>query len=856
MVKLKWLNRPHRPTVVTWGVPWAKGKLNQQEQLSLWDGKNKIRDHEVRPSAFWPDGSIKWTFHSAVLHKEEHLQVLVNEEVVPPVQPLKVEETASTFKIDTSGVSYRVQKRGNILIDSIKKHGHEMAKNVTLRTIIEQRQESKGKKVRIEESFQAMIKDVEVETKGLIRTVLKVSGHHTNEEQESILPFVVRLEFGLRMDAIKITHTQFIDINPNQYFIKGMGWSIESNLVEDPWNQFVQIGTETGMYNEPAQLALTRKFKHANGKYSEQINNLHVDLESIDGWKEHVTENAIWNDFKITHLTDSGYKMSKRTSKDHAWIDIAHGNRAKGVLNVGSGQGAITIGYPNLWRKHPAGLEVRNLANGPALTVWLWSPDSEAMDLRHYSNEMYVKSAYEGFEENRATPEGIANTNTLFISFFDSIHEQEKLNAQVKDWQDQPLLICESAYYQDTNVFGTFSLPRYETPFYRFIEDQLDRAFTFYNEEIEQRSWYGFWDYGDVMHTYDPIRHQWRYDLGGYAWQNTELVPNIWLWYMFLRSGRKDVFELAEAMTRHTSEVDCYHFGAYKGLGSRHNVRHWGCGCKEVRVSMAGLYRYYYYLTGDERTGELLTEVKDADFATKDLDPMREYFPKDQYPTHVRTGPDWSAFTSNWMVEWERTGNMDYRNKITTGMNILKNLPLRLLSGPTFGYDPETSKLFHLGDGTGGYHMIIAFGAPQVWMELADLLKDDEWKEMLAEFGEFYVLADEEKKKRTNGLLHDPYFHWPMFAAALTAYAAKYKQDQDLAEKAWNLLLNPKYSHTPLPIKVNEIHSWKRLREVPWITTNTISQWCLNMMVCLELLKDMPPSKQWQESINSQKAIN
>src|SRR5690625_4049255 len=105
MVKLKWLNRPHRRTVVTWGVPWAKGKLNQQEQLSLWDGKNKIRDHEVRPSAFWPDGSIKWTFHSALLHKEEHLQVLVNEEVVPPVQPLKVEETASTFKIDTGGVS-------------------------------------------------------------------------------------------------------------------------------------------------------------------------------------------------------------------------------------------------------------------------------------------------------------------------------------------------------------------------------------------------------------------------------------------------------------------------------------------------------------------------------------------------------------------------------------------------------------------------------------------------------------------------------------------------------------------------------------------------------------------------------
>lgn len=94
--------------------------------------------------------------------------------------------------------------------------------------------------------------------------------------------------------------------------------------------------------------------------------------------------------------------------------------------------------------------------------------------------------------------------------------------------------------------------------------------------EVEQRGWYGYWHYGDVMHTYDAVRHVWRYDLGGYAWQNTELVPNLWLWQSFFRSGREDIFRMAEAMTRHTSEIDCYHFGDYKGLGSRHNVLHWG----------------------------------------------------------------------------------------------------------------------------------------------------------------------------------------------------------------------------------------------------------------------------------------
>ena len=52
---------------------------------------------------------------------------------------------------------------------------------------------------------------------------------------------------------------------------------------------------------------------------------------------------------------------------------------------------------------------------------------------------------------------------------------------------------------------------------------------------MEARDWYGFFDYGDVMHTYDKVRHCWRYDMGGYAWQSTEFVPTLWLWYSFFK---------------------------------------------------------------------------------------------------------------------------------------------------------------------------------------------------------------------------------------------------------------------------------------------------------------------------------
>jgi hypothetical protein len=133
---------------------------------------------------------------------------------------------------------------------------------------------------------------------------------------------------------------------------------------------------------------------------------------------------------------------------------------------------------------------------------------------------------------------------------------------------------------------GVWSLPKREGETESWLEDQLLRAVAFYREEAEQRGWYGLFDYGDFMHAYDRERHQWRCDMDGYDWDNTELGPTLWLWLDFLRSGNEDAFTLAEKLSRHALEVDAYHMRKYKWLGSRHND--WGCICKEARIAMAG----------------------------------------------------------------------------------------------------------------------------------------------------------------------------------------------------------------------------------------------------------------------------
>jgi hypothetical protein len=97
------------------------------------------------------------------------------------------------------------------------------------------------------------------------------------------------------------------------------------------------------------------------------------------------------------------------------------------------------------------------------------------------------------------------------------------------------LLVCSPQYMHSVRAFGVWGLEDRSTPVKRAIEEKLAATLDFYLKQPGQQNWYGFWDFGDVMHSYDNTRHVWRYDLGGMAWDNTELGTDMWLWYSFLR---------------------------------------------------------------------------------------------------------------------------------------------------------------------------------------------------------------------------------------------------------------------------------------------------------------------------------
>lgn len=732
---LQWLDAsaPAAATGVAFGVPWPRGALDRSAPLRLADASGRSVPVQSWPLAYWPDGSVKWTglalAGAPALGDSLALSVGTPE---APATPVTVAETTDAFVIDTSAFVCRVPRSGSAFVSSITVAGREVARAGRLVAILEARSEEAGRRVTREEDFTGSVERVTLEQSGPVRAVLKIEGRHRSTTADRAwLPYVVRLYFTAGTDSIRLVHSVVFDGRADQDFIRGLGLVFDVPLREELQNRHIRLAGDSGLFSEPVRaipgfrVALVAGAKEMA---AEQLAGRRAPyLGSLDAkTREQHESMAAWDAFKLTQLAPDAFAIDKRTGSHSTWVNAHRGRRSLGAAYVGDVSGGLGVSIRRFWQKHPTALEIEGATTSAAtLRAWLWSPDAPAMDMRHYDDKGHALSiSYEDYEPGFSTPEGVANTSELTLWPLAATPSADALLARARVAATPPALVCTPQRYDAAKVFGAWAPPDLTDPLIARLEQNLEKAFTFFSGEIDRRGWYGFWHYGDAMRTYDAARRQWQYDVGGHAWNNAELNPETWLWYQFLRTGRADYYRLAEDFTRHSSEVDVYHLGRFAGLGSRHNVVHWGCGAKEPRISEAALKRFFYYLSTDERTGDLMRAVLDVDAKTVEINPLRKVMPAPTAtPGFVRSGPDWLAFASNWMTEWERTGDTRYRDYIVTGLNDLSADREAFLKNLVYGYDPATKRLTVFGEPNIPMgHFIVIFGGDQIVEELLDLV--------------------------------------------------------------------------------------------------------------------------------------
>ncbi|MGD0410178.1 MAG: hypothetical protein ABSC18_00615 [Verrucomicrobiota bacterium] len=713
-VKLDWLDGkpPAIRQSVSWGVPWPKGKVQKSDSFVLKAADGKAIPAQSWPMAYWPDGSIMWSGHSiaATPDMAGPLQIAVGAAAAPAV-PIACAQDGQAITIDTGAIRVRLPKQGSNLIESIFIGERKIAQDGKLVCELEDRANFEATRTIREEEFISRIKTVTLEQQGPVRAVVKIEGDHKSTSSDRAwLPFVVRLYFSAGLDSIRIVHSFVFDSDGQKDFIKGLALSFSVPLREEVINRHVRFGGDEGMWAEPVEPLVGRRiitYGNQGQIFPAQLAGQRIPNANqyAPAQQQYIRDIADWDDYKLTQASANGFVIEKRTQAKSSWLHVTEGKRALGLAFLGDVTGGIAVDVRKFWQKNPSALEIHG-ATSPLgeLRVWLWSPDVPAMDMRHYDIKGHgLDMAYEDWKEGWDSPLGVANTAELTLWAFSSVPSNADLVKMARAGAEPAMLVCAPQYYHDQRAFGFWSLPDRSSATRRSLEDQNEEAMNFYRDEVEQRSWYGLWDYGDMGRMYDEIRHQWRYDIGGQAWNETELLPDYWLWYNFLRTGRADYFRLAEAMTRNTSEVVVHHLGRFAPLGSRHNVNHWGDGAKQPRISLAGLKRFYYFLSTDERIGDLMREQLSADATYAQLKKTDPRMPDRGEYAGASFGTDWAAYCSNWLTEYERTLDTKWLDKIKAGMDsqlALAGAPGQLLGGGP--YDPATGKFMAGGRGAGG----------------------------------------------------------------------------------------------------------------------------------------------------------
>ena len=840
-IDVKWLEGvPAAETGVSWGVPFARGSVARSQTFQLTAADGKAVPLQQWPLAYWPDGSMKFLGFATVAGANAGAALRLAPGT-PARGALTARDSGNAIEIDTGKVQARLAKSGTHLIESLRMDGREVAREGRLVCLLEGQTEP----------FTGTVKSATLEQSGPVRAVVKLEGMHKQGAGREFLPFVVRLYFYSGSEQIRAVHSIVFDGDQEKDFIKGLGFTMTAPMREEVHNRHVRFSADgDGVWSEPVQPATGRRPLMLPGTrtnaFEEQLAGKRLPNKSAfdASGQKLLTDWAVWDSYKLVQPNADGFTVQKRTNPQSCWLDAGWGRRSSGYVFAGDVTGGLGIGLKNFWQSYPASLEVHGASGAAAdVTVWMWSPDAPAMDLRHYDIKGHdLLSSYEDVQPGFSTAHGVGRTSDFTLFPAAGMASREETAAQAGLASKPPLLAASPAHIHAAKVFGIWSLPDRSTPAKAALEDKLDAAFAVYHKEVEQRHWYGFWNYGDVMHQHDGPRHTWRYDVGGFAWDNTELGTDIWLWYTFLRTGRADAFRMAEAITRHTSDVDCYHLGRFAGLGSRHNVRHWGCGAKEARISQAPYRRFHYYLTTDERTGDLMRAVSNNDTTFIDLDPMRLASPRKPgfpYPARLRSGPDWLALVGNWMTEWERTGDTKWRDKILAGMDSIAAMKYGFLTGPDqlLGYDPKTNKLYPIvEDGMGTYNLATIMGGGELVFELNDIIEHPGWKKAWDQYCRLHTAPKDVvlRDKQTGNEGMDARWARP---GRLSAYLYREHKDAAFAKKAWAGVRVPSYAtrHFEGPVVAEPID------EIPGLSTNTTSQGCLEAIEVLEMCGEFIP---------------
>ena len=769
--------------LVSGGVPLPKGALDAASHVRLFKNEREV-PLQSKPLAYWPDGSIKWlllTFpldgagglvcepgsgegraldFSVTRRRDgrEAFKLVWGKQVKAGSvkSSLQAVQEGDEVRVDTGPLSLSMAT-GERWLRSVRLRGREMLRPdrgeplAFVNFLREPRTADGEGGYLVNTTHPAGTPDpgalrvdkIELEEAGPLRAMVRMEGMTTSHEPQRV---IVRVEAYAGRSYVRLFHTvEFLHKDPRVAFVQSMGLSLPLDM--PPQEPQITVGLQDG----PKQL-------EAGARTSLSQPNART--------------------YRVEQLP-----------RGHAFAEpAAAGQRCRGWLSWADGAAGCTAVVRNMWQECPK--EIVADPEAGKLTIGLWPASQPPMDVRRYSNYPHRSQGESARSESSWVDKvyypndpfvGVSKTHELLLYFHAADLPAEQIDAVAADFQSPALVFVSPEWYASLGLALPFPPPDSER-FPRMDENlELVTDFWLYHQKLW--SWYGMWDYGDVMHKLGPggygwvlppdeiarrlklpekeryseqlgrfrmydyrAQQDWCFDNGRWGWGNTEGNPGLFLQMMYLRTGRRDVFFAAAAMARHTRDVDMRHDGKWFGRGTRHGVQHWSDGNHEERQTVHSEWRFYHYLTGDMRCRDFAKQLTEGIYAK----------------TPIRIHAAHSGRLYGLLTRWEMTGDAKLGEVLRRYVHCFI-VPEGIAISPRVQFEPELKRT-GVADVNGTTMFFHTFGAMHALLEYYELTKDEELKAALIRMADHYV-ADERRSYTFRKVV---------------AFAAKYADDPTL----------------------------------------------------------------------------
>ena len=610
---------------ITVGVPFPRCELDSPSHVRLLNGDGEEIPAQVTPVTTWApaDASLKWiwVFFFAGEGDTYQLEYGPNVERAPitgeKIRFVNNQRPYGTTKLSTGPLRFDVNKgAGGSFLDDVEfdAAGNGFGPRDTIAT------EPAGRgsfldlldRAGIDSSRATVTQTYKEKGSGPLHAILRIEGQYEYERDDHpSAPFVTRIHAYAGRPYLRVLHTITYTGDPDQHPpVDGQHAQIatsaesivdEEQLEGDPrWTQPADriAGIGLGLdyrLDEP----LTVRTAVREGDWWAPDSAEIYERQPPAGKLSVVQtgpDSASFPHGPNSTATERVDGFSARiTANGTGQVDAT---RAPGWLTVTGERRGVSVGVRHFTEAYPKELAVDT--DGQRVRAYAWSASARPMSFARGSSEEDG-----GMVDNFAT--GLTKTSEYVVRFHRADADPAEVQRSLNHVLDPAVAHAPPSWYTESRVYGHMA-PRSDdvAPF----ERGMDYKFRWWRFNQEWEPWYGAFTYGDGKNYY--FRNRW------FEFSNNEPAQDYMWWQQFMRTGERDYALTAEAMSRHTMDVDNKHWPAnadyrgdsntaldwwtaknqppgspYVGMGRRHGNQHW-TAMLSAHVWVPGWLASYY----------------------------------------------------------------------------------------------------------------------------------------------------------------------------------------------------------------------------------------------------------------------